>query len=258
MLFPIDVSHLRSSMLIFLGVQTAVDVNHLLPSMLIFSLLVTGPAVFSQNNLADKISTYSVLFSLLSFRFEVERILFLFKIFMQKTLCGLFTNSSISRQYRMKWVNSLLIVQNKHFHCSTFDKIPVSESSSNLSQKTGIFRLWKPRYLNYNNLKYFLNNQIILILNRWDNPKITPNSHNSSGHYLKSIKILSCPQLFLITNLKHNVELALIFYFSNTLSDKWAKQNLCFLLLEFEEILMLEESFFSIMTDDDDHLQTFK
>jgi hypothetical protein len=43
MLFPIDVSHLPSSMLIFLGVQTAVDVNHLLPSMLIFSLLVTGP-----------------------------------------------------------------------------------------------------------------------------------------------------------------------------------------------------------------------
>ncbi len=44
MLFPIDVSHLRLSMLIFLGVQTAVDVNHLLPSMLIFSLLVTGPS----------------------------------------------------------------------------------------------------------------------------------------------------------------------------------------------------------------------
>jgi hypothetical protein len=42
MLFPIDVSHLQSLMLIFLGVQTAVDVNHLLPSMLIFSLLVTG------------------------------------------------------------------------------------------------------------------------------------------------------------------------------------------------------------------------
>ena len=54
-------------------------------------------AVFSQNNLADKISTYSVLFSLLSFMFEVESILSLLKIFMQETLCGLFTNSSISR-----------------------------------------------------------------------------------------------------------------------------------------------------------------
>jgi hypothetical protein len=36
------------SMLIFLGVQTAVDVNHLLPSMLIFLLLVTGPELSFQ------------------------------------------------------------------------------------------------------------------------------------------------------------------------------------------------------------------
>jgi hypothetical protein len=38
------------SMLIFLGVQTAVDVNHLLPSMLIFLLLVTGPDNFASLN----------------------------------------------------------------------------------------------------------------------------------------------------------------------------------------------------------------
>ncbi len=107
MLFPIDVSHYWLSMLIFLGLKTAVDVNHLRSSMLIFSLLVTGPEICRNK--------YQKFFKRINVNWKKNQIWKVFLLF-DCILCAASQDTFRSKGFKTTDVKSKLTEENLTFY----------------------------------------------------------------------------------------------------------------------------------------------